>query len=89
MSIVLLLQVMREWDRWGWLIYIRVWAGGQGVGIILEFLLISCTFVFCSLTFSVSLFRWLESMMAVMSVFLFFFYYFLCLWSPELGVATA
>ena len=22
------------WDRWGWLIHIRVWVGGQGVGII-------------------------------------------------------
>ena len=35
MSIVLLLQMMGRWDRWGWLIYIRVWVGGQGVGIIL------------------------------------------------------
>ena len=35
MPIVLLLQMMGGWDRWGWLIYIRVWVGGQGVGIIL------------------------------------------------------
>ena len=35
MSIVLLLQMMGGWDRWGWLIYIGVWVGGQVVGIIL------------------------------------------------------
>ena len=35
MSIVLLLQMMGGWVRWGWLIYNRVWEGGQGVGIIL------------------------------------------------------
>ena len=32
MSIVLLLQIM---DRCGWFIYIRVWVGGQEIGIIL------------------------------------------------------
>ena len=35
MSIVLLLQMVGGWDRWGWLIYIRVWVEGQGAGIIL------------------------------------------------------
>ena len=35
MSIILLLQMIGEWDRWGWLIYNRVWEGGQGVRIIL------------------------------------------------------
>ena len=34
-SIVLLLQMVERWDRWGWLIYNRVWERGQGVGIIL------------------------------------------------------
>ena len=35
MSIVLSLQILGGWNRWGWLIYIRVWVGGQGVGTIL------------------------------------------------------
>ena len=35
MPIVLLFQMMGGWDRCGWFIYIRVWVGGQGVGIIL------------------------------------------------------
>ena len=34
MSIVLL-QILGGWNRWGWLIYIRVWVGGQGVGTML------------------------------------------------------
>ena len=34
MSIALLLQMMGGWDRWGWLIYIRLWVRGQGVGLI-------------------------------------------------------
>ena len=36
-SIVLFLGIMWGWDRWrggAWLIHIRVWVGGQGVGII-------------------------------------------------------
>ena len=38
MPIVLLLQMMGGWDKGGgggWLIYIRVWVGGQEVGKIL------------------------------------------------------
>ena len=35
MYIVLLLQMMEGWDRWGWLIFIRLWMGGQRHGIIL------------------------------------------------------
>ena len=34
MVTVLLIQVMGVWGRWGWFIYVRVWVGGQGVGII-------------------------------------------------------
>ena len=34
-SIVFLLEMAGEWDRWGWLIYNRLWEEGQGVGIIL------------------------------------------------------
>ena len=63
MFIVLLLKMMGEWDRWGWLIYIRVWGRRQGVGIILLLFCVCvcvCVFVFCCLTFSVPLFRWLE-----------------------------
>ena len=45
MVIVLLLQVMRGMERFGgWLIYVKVWVGGHGVGIIffLFFVLFLC-----------------------------------------------
>ena len=32
--IVLLLQMMRGWEDWGWFIYVRIWVGRQGLGII-------------------------------------------------------
>ena len=62
MPIVLLLQMLGGWDRWGGggLIYIRVWMGGQGWVLSYSFCcFFSCAFVFC-FTFSVPLFRWLE-----------------------------
>ena len=34
MSIVLVLQMMGDGIGGGWFFYIRVWVGGQGVGII-------------------------------------------------------
>ena len=49
MSIVLLLQLMGGWARWG----LADLCQGEGGGIFL-------VFVFCCLTFSVPLFRWLE-----------------------------
>ena len=50
MPIVLLLKLMehRPGGGEGWLIFIRVWVRGQGVGIIFFFV-----FVFCCPTFSV------------------------------------
>ena len=59
MSTALLLQMLTGWVRWGWLIYNRVWEGGQGVGIILQCLLLfvfffTCAFVLCSLMSSVT-----------------------------------
>ena len=42
----------------GWLILGCEW--GQGVSFILELLFFSFAFIFCCLTFSVTLFRWLE-----------------------------
>ena len=44
MVTVLLLQVMEGCEGWGWFIYVRVWVGGQGVGIIffLVFVLLLC-----------------------------------------------
>ena len=60
MSIVLFLQIIWDGIGDGWFIYIRVWVEGQEVGIILYFFFFSCAFVFCCLTFSVPLFRWLE-----------------------------
>ena len=44
----------------GWLIYIRVWVGVQGVGIFCCFLFFPCAFVCCCLLFSVPIFRLLE-----------------------------
>ena len=70
----------------GLLIYNMVWDGGQGVGIILQFVLFfflsfffTCAFVLCSLMSSVP-FLSDYSMIAVVSVSLFFIC-FLCLWS--------
>ena len=45
----------------GWLIYVRVWVVGQGMVLSYTcFVFLSCAFVFCCLTFSVPLCRWLE-----------------------------
>ena len=70
MSIVLLLHMMRVGG--GWLIYISGWVGRQMVGIILLFLFFSCAFLFCCLTFSVPLIRWLEHDGSCVSFFVFF-----------------
>ena len=50
-AIVLLLQMRGNGKGRGWLIYIRVWMGGQAMAIILQFLFFSCAFIFCCLTF--------------------------------------
>ena len=68
----------------GWLIYIRVWVGGQGVSII-YFFLVRLYFV-TSCSQSLYLGGW--KMVAVVSVSLFFLY-FLYLWSRQLGVTSA
>ena len=35
MTIVLLFQVMGgTWEGWGWFFCVRIWVGGQGVGVI-------------------------------------------------------
>ena len=60
MPIVLLLQMMGDGIGGGWLIYIRVWVGDRGWVSSYSFCFFSCAFVFCCLTFSVPLFRWLE-----------------------------
>ena len=60
----------------GWLIYIRVWVGRQRVGIILWFLVLSCAFVYCCLTFSVPLFCWLELDGCCVCFFVFPFFLF-------------
>ena len=65
MSIVLLFQMMGGWGRWeggGSFVHLN-WGVGGGTGggyhltVVVFF---SCAFVFCCLTFSVPLFRWLE-----------------------------
>ena len=53
-----------RWAGWGWgcLIYIRLWVGDNGWLLSYSFFLVGggcCAFVFCCLTFSVPLFRWL------------------------------
>ena len=59
-SIILLLWMMGDGIGGGWLIYIRVWVGGQGVGIISEFFaFFICAFVFWSLM-SCLLSKWVE-----------------------------
>ena len=39
MDIVLLLQIVEAWDRWGWLIYKRVWEERVGGYYLLLFVL--------------------------------------------------
>ena len=48
MSIVLSLQILGDGIGGGWLIFIKVWVGGQGVGTIFFFFLRFCI---CFLTF--------------------------------------
>ena len=48
--------------------------GGQGLGIIIE--LLTCAFVFCFITFSVPLRRWLEHNGCCVCFYVFFFIFF-------------
>lgn len=57
-SIALLLEMMGRWDRQGCLIYIRRVCVEHGYHLRV-FVFFSSAFLSCSLTFSVSLFRWL------------------------------
>ena len=64
---------------------VRIWFLLGYVVFVVEFL--SCAFVFCSLLFSVPLFRWLEDDgCCVASLFLL---YLPCLWFVQLGVTAA
>ena len=58
---VLLLQMARGGIGRGWLIYIRMSMWWQGTSIVLYFLYSFCTFVFCSLIFSVYYSIWCEN----------------------------
>ena len=73
MSTVLLLQLIGDGLGGGWLLYIRVWVWEQGLVSSYSFFGFS-VFAFCSLTFSVLLFRWLEhdGCLSVSSFFLYF-----------------
>ena len=73
MSTVLLLQLIGDGLGGGWLLYIRVWVWEQGLVSSYSFFVFS-VFAFCSLTFSVLLFRWLEhdGCLSVSSFFLYF-----------------
>ena len=80
-SIVLLLQMMGGWDRWGVVVLYQGLGGGTGGGYNLIFF----AFFFLVLLYFVascsqSLYLGGQKMMAVVSVSLFFLY-FLCLWS--------
>ena len=75
MSIVLLLQMMGEWARWRVVDLYQDVGGGTGDGyhlmvfvVVFQFFLV---FVFCCLTFSVPLFRWLEHDGCCLSFFVF------------------
>ena len=68
MSIVLSLQILGGWNRWGWLIYIRVWVGGSGW--VPSYSFFSCAFVFV-FSHSESLYLDDWSMMAVVCFFVF------------------
>ena len=73
MPIVLLLQMMGGWDRWG---VVDLCHGVTGVGynLIAFVVVVFCAFVFCCLMFLVPLFRWLEH--DGCCVFLCFFFIF-------------
>ena len=65
---------MGEWDRWRWLIYIRVWVGRLGLYYpIVIFVFFICVFPFYCLMSSVSFFTWLDD---DRSCFRFFVYLF-------------
>ena len=61
-SIVLLLWMMGGWDRWGWLIHLRVWVGDSGW--VLSLSLYIFFFLFVLLSFGLScpylFFKWVE-----------------------------
>ena len=85
MSIVLLLQMMEDGIGDRWVIYFRRWEGEQGGYHLIVCLLFSCIFVFCYLTFSIPLFRWLEQDGCCVCFFVFFFDFFIsgpfeCMW---------
>ena len=64
------------WGGW-WVVDLYQDVGrGQGVGTILQFLFHSCPFVFCCLTFSVSLCWWLEHNGCYVCFFVFFLIFF-------------
>ena len=73
MSTVLLLKLIGDGLGGGWLLYIRVRVWEQGLVSSYSFFVFS-VFAFCSLTFSVLLFRWLEhdGCLSVSSFFLYF-----------------
>ena len=76
-SIVLLLWMMGGWDRWGWLIHIRVWVGGQGV--VIYYLLVLFFFLFALLSFGLScplFFRWVEHESCCVCFFVYYLFYF-------------
>ena len=60
MSIVLLLQMKGEWDRWEWLFILGCGWGDRGQLSSYSLFFFSCAFAFFCLTFSVPLSTWLE-----------------------------
>ena len=52
--VLVLVHMIGEWEGWGWFIYVRLWWGGQEVGIVFLFLVPFCAVV----NFSVMAGKW-------------------------------
>ena len=76
LSIVLLLQMMQGWERWGVVDFCQGVSGWQRSGCHLIVLFFASVFVFCSLTFSVPLFSRLEHDGCYICFFVCFFILF-------------
>ena len=72
-SVVLLLWSIGGWDRWEWLIQIRVWVGGQGLVLYHSFfLIVLLSFV---LSCPISFFKWVEHGSCCVCFFVYYLFF--------------